>query len=170
MGELKMKASRRIYVASFLVLLAINSCKENSVSSEQAKRLDGSKSALEKGQEFNIRKYIYEGKHLTAFPKEGKYAGFTILIVPREIESIYESNKLATVQLLITIIDGARPEDSLLAAGYAASLLLSPIEGAEISCFPKDKYDSLNEVTGETQRSFVVSQIKEMKEKISDRD
>jgi hypothetical protein len=127
-------------------------------------------SELSKSEEITIRKHVYSGEHLTAVPKSGEFARYTVLVVPEEVKAIFARKRPATLRLLAVMVEGARPEDALLAAGYAAALADSPVEGALLSTYPKGSFDEIKQATGTTQRDFVMQQIREMIHKASAQD
>jgi hypothetical protein len=84
------------------------------------------------------------------------------LFVPKPLADLYKANPRGVLEALSRIIDGARPDDSALAAGYALSLLTHPGVGVVcVTFFEKDKYDIIDKDWEETPRQHWLSKIRE---------
>lgn len=118
-------------------------------------------------EDSTIRNSIYDGSFTTAVAKEGKWAGHTILIMPKQVELIYSKKPIATIKLLIIILEGARPHDALLAASYAMCLTVSPVAGRLTYQHSPDKFDTVIEGRKITSRQFISSVVRNQLSKLT---
>ena len=82
---------------------------------------------LSLGEKKVLRSLVYRGSLVTESREEGKWANFTILVVPEKVYSLYAKDELQTLQTLLLIVEGARSDQALLAAGYAISVAHTPV-------------------------------------------
>lgn len=73
-----------------------------------------------------------------------------VVVVPREIRDAFEKKPLATARLLLKIVDGGCPWDSIHAFACGYALLSTPAEAALGIPSTDEKWD---DVIGETNRS-----------------
>ena len=91
----------------------------------------------------------------------------SVLVIPKPLAGLYKAHPKPVVDVLLKVIDGGRPEDSVLAAGYAIELLDGP--GGGLLCvemFYTDKdakanYDIVDEDWEMTPRQHWVKKIQE---------
>lgn len=117
---------------------------------------------LRKDEEATLRKCVYSGAFITAVAFEGECVGSEVAGVPEELVSIYRRNRPSTIRLLLSIVEGGRPQDARLAAVFAISLLESPAAGAMIGASRLDEFDKVG-VNGATYRDFCLSAISAIK-------
>ena len=91
--------------------------------------------------EKEIRDLIYEGSPKIASPIKGKWAFHRVLVVPKQLKTTFSNNRVATLKVLQAIVDGGRPCDALLAAGYAVALADSPVRAAVYCSYSEAKVD-----------------------------
>src|SRR2546427_351434 len=95
--------------------------------------------ALTPDEERTVRKSVYDGEMLIVSPKMDFQ---DILVIPKPLTDLYKKRPRAVVDLLLTIMEGGNPRDSVLAAGYAIGLLDDPAVAVVcIDHFDKSKYD-----------------------------
>jgi hypothetical protein len=130
-------------------------------TAEDAEPADAPKNLTTSDERF-VRQLIYGGDHSTVIPKEGKYELKEILVVPDQLARLYEKEPQATLDLLLKIMDGAKPGDSVLSAAYAASLSSNnPVIGAGVlRLFDESKYDEIDEDWGVTPRQYWIAKVK----------
>jgi hypothetical protein len=101
-----------------------------------------------------IRKIVYEGGAEYAHPPiVDDIPGPEVLVVPRELEAVYKKNPVETLSLLRKIVEGGRPRDAKLAAGYAIALE-DPHLGPWFSRGHDEDFDTYNDKRRETPREF----------------
>jgi hypothetical protein len=84
----------------------------------------------------------------------------SILIVPDPLSTLYREQPKAVLALLLKIVDGSSPKDSVLAAGYAMSLLDDPSAGVVcVEHFDKATYDKVDEDWKTTPRKHWMRKI-----------
>jgi hypothetical protein len=110
---------------------------------------------------------VYKGSAKSTIPREGEWKGFEILIVPKEVKAIYAKDKRATISVLLKIVRGGRPSDSKIAAGYAISLMDSPVAGLMFTSGVDRDYDVLGKDDLWTLREVVVDRVTERFENLS---
>src|SRR5262249_51197611 len=119
---------------------------------------------LNKEDEAIVRKLVYQGRILIGTPRKGKWALYDVLNVPKKLYDVYEKNKEGTIRLLISIMEGARPRDAMLAGGFAVSLMESPVKGASYVQFSADTFDSDEKGLGVTARDLNIRGVKKIME------
>jgi hypothetical protein len=115
--------------------------------------------ALDTSQEMVIRRCVYNET-----PKIGADFGDsqTRLLIPKALSDLYRQHPSAVLELLLKIVDGANPDDSVLAAGYAVSLLNNAAVGVVcVDVFDKDTYDKVDKAWKTTPRKHWMRVIEE---------
>lgn len=112
--------------------------------------------------DMQIRTSIREGGRKTAMPLKGKWALFTVLIVPREIKNAFQKDKIATLEVLQSIVEHGAPGDAITAAGYAIALAENPVKGHAFSNFPEKQIDERIEIRQETYRQFLAAKMRSL--------
>jgi len=125
--------------------------------------------ALDAVQERLVRKAVYEGSsaiqsNLDTLPVQDS------LWVPEPLIELYRSHSRPVIELLLRIIDGAEPEVSARAAGYALELLLGPGNGVVVVQHYADNqttYDTIRKGGKITDRQHWILKVNErLKEKL----
>ncbi len=100
------------------------------------------KDGLNYDSEKVVRDAVYNNEAATASPKRD---GHSVLVMPDALVKVYMANPDDVIKLLLTIEEGGRPKDSVLAAGYAMSLLGGPARGVVcVDNFEESKYDNVD--------------------------
>lgn len=89
-----------------------------------------------------IRAAVYDNDAWVGSPER---SAERVLSVPPPLGNLYKKRPAAVLDVLLTIMEGANPKDSSLAAGYAVELLEGP--GAGVVCvefFDKKTYDVMD--------------------------
>src|SRR5690349_3744655 len=95
-----------------IVLAAVPGSAPFTRASEKPMAPVGNPAAPEKltaKEEGAIRAAVYKGEMLTAMPQTGEWAGFQILVVPKEVGAFRATKRRAAVALLLDIVKGGRP-------------------------------------------------------------
>lgn len=111
-----------------------------------------------------VRDAVYNNNPLTASPKEDFQS---VLVIPKPLAELYKAHPKPVVDMLLKVIDGGRPKDSVLAAGYALELLDGP--GGGVVCVDlfyngknaKANYDIVDKNWEKTPRQHWVKKIHE---------
>jgi hypothetical protein len=107
-----------------------------------------------------VRDAVYNNnKPRTASPNKDFYS---ILLVPDSLTEAYKKHPQAVLGVLLRIMDGGNPNDSVLAAGYAISLLRGP--GVGIVCirhFDKETYDTVDKDWEVTPRQHWIKRVRQ---------
>jgi hypothetical protein len=114
-----------------------------------------------------IRNAIYGQPWTTAVPTDGPWQGHEILVVPQKICKIYSEKEKATLELLLTIVKGARPHDSVLAGGFAVSLATTPVAG-NTRRRPPDEVDALGKDREKTYRKELTELVAGLIDKVAE--
>jgi hypothetical protein len=149
-----------MFRASFLimcgVLLAL--CSRSALPAQGKGNM---KDQLSSSDEKQLRRNVYDGSRQTGIAESGTYKGFEVLIVPKDVSSIYAKQKVAALVLLRQIVLGGRAQDALLASGFALSLAQDPVTGAILSLYKESDFDALIENQTITYRQFLAGKIQE---------
>lgn len=94
----------------------------------------GPNKALSPQEERTVRNAVYNEDARTASRDLRR-----ILVVPNALADLYRKNSRSVVDLLLTIMDGASPKDSVLASAYAIALLQAP----DVATVCLDNFDKL---------------------------
>lgn len=83
----------------------------------------GQMNKIDVHEEERLRNCIYNKK-----PEYGEVKGLGgipvyFIIVPKEIKALYEKKPAPTLIVLVSIVEGANPKESCLAAAYAVTLM-----------------------------------------------
>lgn len=110
---------------------------------QEDKAVDGHEiqEPLTRSEKSSLRSSIYEGDAVTAMPKSGRWANIDILECPQSIIDLTKSKKTAVLEVLLDIVKGGRPSDSMLAAGYMFCIFDDPPRGRVATMIPVKKYD-----------------------------
>jgi hypothetical protein len=89
------------------------------------------------------------------------------LYVPKSLARVYDNHPEAVLDLLLKIMEGGRPCDSALAAGYAISLQAGPTVGSVCveNFFNENTYDVLDKYWATTPRKHWIAKVRELKKK-----
>jgi hypothetical protein len=126
--------------------------------------------ALDASQEMVVRRCVYDETPKTTGMGPGGFQGRPIapqeqLIIPEALSDIYRKHPRAVLDLLVKIIDGANPNDSVVAAGYAVSLLHGPaVRIVCVDLFRKDTYDKVKKAWDTTPRIHWMRVVKRARE------
>lgn len=113
-------------------------------------------------EEEELRNCIYNRK-----PKFGGIEGFgglstNFIIVPKEIEELFKKKPAQTLGVLVSIVEGANPKESCLAAAYAITLMKNEgFSGFIIynDLFGENEYDKLKPNEKYTWRNHWIKSI-----------
>jgi hypothetical protein len=93
------------------------------------------------------------------------------LVLPKALETSYTKHPQAVLGVLLKIMEGGRPRDSALAAGYAISLLDGTAVGVIcVEHFDKKTYDSLDKDWRTTPRRHWIAKVNSRMKKEFGRD
>lgn len=110
-------------------------------------------------QERSIRSAVYSGKVESESPDldfQGR------LIIPRCIVEIHKKHPDKVVSLLVVIVEGANPRDSVAAACYAIALLHGAKQGViPIEHFNVESYDKIDSDWNTTPRRHWLEKVRE---------
>jgi hypothetical protein len=125
------------------------------------------KATLDAAEEKVVREAVYNMGPLTASPRMDFISE---LVLPDSLVALHKKKPQAVLNLLLVIMEGASPKDSVLAAGYAISLLTSPAVGVVcIDHFDKNTYDSVHRAWETTPRKHWLKKVRaELKKKMAD--
>ena len=126
------------------------------------------KVTLDPEQERIVRKAVYEG--ISGINRNfDAHMPIDTLTVPKPLAELYRTQPRPVIDLLLRIIDGAEPEVSARAAGYALELLVKPGVGVNVVMHYFDSpttYDSIKEGGKITDRQHWIRKVNErLKEK-----
>lgn len=76
-----------------------------------------------------VRDAVYNNDPQTVSPKRDFQS---VLVIPKPLAELYKTHPRPVIDVLLKIIDGGRPDDSSLAAGYALELLAGPGGGGRL--------------------------------------
>lgn len=111
-------------------------------------------------EEKEIRDLIYKGSPKIASPIKGKWAFHRVLAVPNQLRAAFGKNRVGTLKVLQAIVDGGRPCDALLAAGYAVALADSPVRAAVYCSYSEEKVDRRMENKTITYRQLLAEKMR----------
>jgi hypothetical protein len=114
---------------------------------------------LSPAQEKIVRNSVY-GKQplIRAIPMEG----LDEIVVPKELAEVYKDHPRETILVLLAIIDGAKPDDSVLAAAYAIALLHgAPVGPVCYKFYDRKTYDDVDEDWETTPRKHWRGKVRE---------
>ena|SRR5579872_1311365 len=90
----------------------------------------------------------------------------TEMVLPEDLLKVHKEFPKETVRLLLAIIDGGNPDDSVLAASYAIALLQGPAVGPVCYKFYDRKiYDEVDKHWEMTQRQHWMKKVSAASEK-----
>ncbi len=121
---------------------------------------------LDTSQETVVRRCVYNGSPELAAVTLGSGGIQEQLVIPQALSDLYRKHPGAVLDLLLRIIDGANPDNSVLAAGYAISLQKGPAVGVVcVDIFEKGTYDKLDKAWERTPRQHWIRAIKNARER-----
>jgi len=131
-----------------------------------------SKVALDAEQERIVRKAVYEG--ISGINRNfDAHIPIDTLTVPKPLVELYRTQPRPVIELMLRIIDGAEPEVSARAAGYALELLVQPGVGVIVVMRYFDSqttYDSIKEGGKITDRQHWMRLVNQrLKEKLPEK-
>jgi hypothetical protein len=127
-----------------------------------------SKDVLDSESEKVVRDAVYSGEMCEYTIFEPPFD--RVLYIPKPVVQVYEKHPKGVLELLVKIIEGGRPRDSVLAAAYAVSLQAGPAVGTVCADhFDENTYDILDNDWGTTPRKHWIAKIREARKK-SQRD
>lgn len=98
---------------------------------------------LDAAQERAVRAAVY-GKKAKIEPLT--FRDINEVLIPTELAEVYTARPRATIDLLLAIVEGGNPDDSVAAAAYGIALLGSPNGAAVcVEYFDAKKYDEIDE-------------------------
>jgi hypothetical protein len=128
-----------------------------------AKKPDA-KGPFDAAQEKAVRDAVYLGEPMIASPQKEDF--HPVLCVPDSLTRLYEDHPQEVLDVLLRVMDGGRPEDSSLAAGYAVSLLQGPGVGRVcVEFFNAKTYDAWAKNWEMTPRQHWIEKVQEMRKK-----
>src|SRR5262249_20306452 len=103
-------------------------------------------SPLTTEEESTIRKIVSSGHQGTAVYKDPKLIGIEFLPIHEELTDAYKRRPVTTVLLLVKIIEGGNPKDSVFAAALAISLRndKSALGATILGLFNEKTYDQID--------------------------
>ncbi len=116
-----------------------------------------------------VRQAVYENDALLYSPDRSPE--WRLLAVPRPLENLYKKHPAAVSDVLQTIMEGANPRDSSLAAGYAFELFYGP--GTGIVCvefFDKKTYDAMDKDWETSPREHWIQKLSEIRKKKDEKE
>ena len=105
-----------------------------------------------------VRDAVYSKSATTEFLRKELY---DIVPVPKSLIEVYKQKPVKALEVLLLIMDGANPRDSVSAAAYAFELLEGP--GAGVIClrvFKSEKYDVVDEDWKTTPRTHWIRHLR----------
>jgi len=146
-------------------LLLIHCCV--SIALAPLIRLPDATAPLKSEDAKAVRSAVYENDPLVGTRDADM---LRILDLPEPLRTCYNNNNNATIELLLIIVEGGRPRDSVLAAGYAFELVGGPGRGvACIRVFSEISYDDMDDAWGATPRKHWMSKIKDKRLQIKNK-
>jgi hypothetical protein len=124
-------------------------------------RPDDTLPGLSENDERDLRRAVYDHDIITYVPQEGKLPRADVLLLRDEVVAIYKKKPLATLRLLLKIVEGGNPKDGMLAAGYAISLVQSPAVAMVCVRRRQDEFDKVSEGVKTTPRRHWTEKVKE---------
>jgi len=111
-----------------------------------------------------VRRCVYDETPKKAAVAPGDFQ--ERLIIPEALSDLFRLHPSAVLDLLLRIIDGGNPDDSVLAAGYAISLLDGPVAGVVcVDVFDKGTYDKVEKAWKTTPRKHWIRAIEHARER-----
>jgi len=104
-----------------------------------------------------IRQAVYGREIQLAGAKDAPQR--TTLLVPQALADLYKSKPTGVLKVLLMIVDGASPQDSMLAAAYALELL----DGVGVVCvyaFQEETYDAVRKHWKTTSRQHWADRLR----------
>lgn len=112
-------------------------------------------------EESVIRSSVYEKKaELTT--RKGLTNDIPDIVLPKDVQDIYNKNPAGTIRLLVVIAEGASPADSGMAVIYAIALIEKDGFGAAdimLNRLKRNSYDSMKPGTTETWRKHWILMV-----------
>lgn len=102
-----------------------------------------------------IRRNVYTRGRSTATPNTGPWAFKRILIVPEAVTQVYKMKRIATLRLLLDIVKGGAPKDSVLAAAYAIALEDNPCTASLYAYYDLELVDDAPDKDGSGRDEFI---------------
>ena len=119
---------------------------------------------LDNEKEKVVRDAVYNGKTLLYSPEERPWD--RVLRFPEPLTQLYNQHPQAVLHLLLKIMEGGRPTDSVLAAGYAISLQAGPSVGRVcVENFDEKTFDTLDNDWRTTPRKHWIAKVREAEKK-----
>ncbi len=85
-----------------------------------------------------------------------------VVVIPEPLVKLYQQHPQSVLDLLLKIMDGGNPSDSVLAAAYAVELLVG--RGVGVVCvdqFDPATYDTVDKGWGKTPRQHWIKKVRE---------
>lgn len=142
---------------SLALLLVVSSSMFSAI--ERNQKVSDKPATLTAKEEAALRNAVYAHDLQSAFPHEGRWAFYTILILPNAIESLKGPKQVAALSVLLQIVKGGRAEDALTAGGYAYALAGNPVTGFATCMSPKEGFDDSNNAGRETPREELIQEV-----------
>ena len=92
------------------------------------------------------------------------------LVVPIPVFELHKSKRLATLNLLLDIVKGGRPDDALTAAGYAVALEEHPIAGILYMFYSADAVDKVQPKDERSGRDKLIERLTKLLRRIEKED
>jgi len=158
---MNMSYSRPCMVFSFLLLLnafGAGGCgiRPDPPATESGKAADPP--VLDRHDEFVLRNNVYKGLG-TGIETEGRWATHRVIVLTNDVVELHKKKRVATLKLLLEIVKGGRPDDALLATGYAVALEEDPIRAVPLADYPVDSVDVDEGKTGEPGRQGLIDAV-----------
>lgn len=109
-----------------------------------------------------IRDAVYAEPFLLMAPKEGKKKFINMVVVPKKLRTVFEKKPIQTLELLLMVVNGGRPEDASAAASYAFSLANGPEIGAVVRMSSRKDLDKISAGQGASYRQLLVVDLQQV--------
>jgi hypothetical protein len=117
---------------------------------------------LSRAEQAGLRDAIHRREMLTAFPEDGPWARFNILVLPEAVEALKGPKTKAALALLLGIVKAQPSDNALLAAGFAFALAGDPVYGCIVASAPREGFDRVDEFFGETPRRKLIREVQKV--------
>ena len=150
-------------VALLIALAGMIAWNENTgvvKAQEQEKRPEAE--ILTSGENSLLRKAVYLDGIGTSIEIAGPWASKSVVVVPKRVVELHRKKRVATLKLLLEIVRGGRPEDSLAATAFAVTLEINPVAAVPLVYYPAELLDELVRETKGTGRDRLIDSVQEL--------
>jgi hypothetical protein len=149
--------SRSLVVCLLPMLMSVSSlgcCKKPPEVLEKIKQdVPQDSNMLKTEDDSQLRSIVQNDGVSTCIARDGPEAGKTIVAIPKAFDESYQRNRLATLRLLLDIVNRGTPEDVLTAAAIATALEDSASAGLLYVYCAARQVDEVDLATGQSIRT-----------------